>query len=127
MSTQVEIAARLVEAREAKGMSGAQLARELGMSQQKYHPYEHDREMKASMIVKVCAVLECSPSWLLGIRDDGMNLPPESELLKSLKQEFEKLNTKGKKKAVEDVGELVFVPEYRKSAMDAKDSDRRSA
>lgn len=117
----------MVEAREAMGFSGAQLASRLGMSQQRYYPYEHDREMKATMIVKVCAILECSPSWLLGVKDQGQALPPESELLKSLKREFAKLNASGQKKAVEDVGELSFVPEYKKRGLDAKGSERWSA
>ena len=93
MTDQSEIAARLVKAREAKGMSGAQLARKLGMSQQKYHPYEHEREMKSSMITQVCAILECSPSWLLGMDDEGMHLPKESELLKALKAESKKIDS----------------------------------
>jgi len=123
MTSRSEIAARLVEAREAKGLSGAQLARELGMSQQKYHPYEHEREMKASMIVQVCAILECSPSWLLGIQDEGKRLAPESELLKALRREFEKMNEKGQRRAVESVRELSFVPEYQKNALQADKAD----
>lgn len=108
-------------------MSGAEMARRLGMSQQKYHPYEHEREMKSSMLIKVCAILECSPSWLLGMNEEGRHLPPESKLLKALKTEFAKLNAKGQEKAVRDVGELAFVPEYKKSEMDAESDSRRTA
>ena len=131
MSSQAEITARLIEAREAKGLSGAQLARLLGMSQQKYHPYEHEREMKASMIVQVCAVLECSPSWLLGVQEEGPHLPPESELLKALKREFAKLNNRGQQKAVDNTRDLTYLPEYRKrtdpEVLDAESGERRTA
>lgn len=127
MTTQAEIVARLIEAREAKGLSGAQLASKLGMSQQRYYPYEHEREMKVSMLVKVCAILECSPSWLLGVKESGGFLPPESDLLKSLKREFAKLNQSGQRKAVADVSELSFVPEYKKRELDAEGSERWSA
>ena len=87
--------------------------------------------MKASMIVQVCAVLECSPSWLLGVQEEGQHLPPESELLKALKREFAKLNNRGQQKAVDNTRDLTYVPEYRKradsEALDAESGERRPA
>ena len=80
------------------------------MSQQKYHPYEHGREMKSNMINKICAVLECSPNWLLGYHDIGRQLEPEPLLLKQLKDAFNRLNDQGQQEAVKRVQELTHVP-----------------
>lgn len=103
---------RLVLAREAVGMSQADLAKKLGMSQQAYHNYEHGREMKESMIKQVCAILECSPSWLLGMSDEGQQLPPESPLLIALKESFLRLNDKGQKKVIGYAEDLTGNSEY---------------
>ena len=82
------------------------------MSQQKYLPYEHGREMKSNMITKICAVLECSPNWLLGYHDIGRQLEPEPLLLKQLKDAFNRLNDQGQQEAVKRVQELTHVPDY---------------
>ncbi len=103
---------RLIQAREAKGLTQADMARELKMTQQSYFHYEHGREMKASMIVKVCAILECSPGWLIGHEEEGQHLPPESPLLKRLKEAFNELNNKGQKKVVGYAEDLTGNVEY---------------
>lgn len=103
---------RLREARNSKGWSQSDLAERLGMSQQRYNNYEHDRELKSGMIIQICAILECSPNWLLGVKDTGMQLAPDSLLLKQLKDAFAKLNEHGKQEAVKRVTELSVVPEY---------------
>lgn len=106
---------RLRIAREEKGWSQQEFARRLGMSQQKYHPYEHGREMKTGMLVKVCAVLECSPNWLLGVKESGMHLEPDSLLLHQLKEAFNRLNEEGQQEAVKRVTELSELPRYTES------------
>lgn len=103
---------RLIQAREAMKLTQADMARKLEMKQQSYCHYEHGREMKASMIVKVCAILECSPGWLIGADDKGEHLPPESPLLKRLKEAFEMLNSKGQKKVVGYAEDLTGNFEY---------------
>lgn len=103
---------RLAIARDAKGLNQKELANMLGMTQQTYNPYEHGREMKASMIVKVCAILECSPGWLVGVEEEGQHLPPESPLLKRLKEAFNELNNKGQKKVVGYAEDLTGNVEY---------------
>ena len=120
-----EMGERIKCAREAKKLTQQQMADYFGITKQGWQNYEYGREMKSGMIVQVCAILECSPSWLLGIKDEGMHLPPESELLKALKAEFEKLNDKGQKKAVENTHDLTFVPEYSKSEADEVDAGGR--
>jgi len=103
---------RLRAAREEKGWSQAEIAAKLGMSQQKYHPYEHGRELKSGMILSVCAILECSPNWLLGYHDTGMHLAPDSLLLKQLKDAFNQLNDRGEQEAVKRVQELSMLEDY---------------
>lgn len=111
MST-LNFSERLVAAREAKGLSQKEMAESLGMKQPSYNYYEHGREMKASMIVKVCAILECSPGWLVGAEEEGQHLPPESPLLKRLKEAFNELNNKGQKKVVGYAEDLTGNVEY---------------
>ncbi|MBR2838966.1 MAG: helix-turn-helix transcriptional regulator [Kiritimatiellae bacterium] len=106
MADRLETWDRLAIARNNKGLSQAALAEKLGMSQQKYHPYEHGREMKSGMIVQVCAILECSPSWLLGVAEEGQQLPPDSPLLMRLKAAFEQLNPTGQTKVVDYAEDL---------------------
>ena len=107
-----EIGARLAEARKAKGMTQTQMAEIFGITDVAWRNYEKGRELKSGMIIKICAVLECSPNWLLGVKDTGMNLPPESALLKALKEAFEQLSEPGQKEAVKRVQELTKLPEY---------------
>lgn len=108
----MEVWDRLKAAREERGWSQSVMAGKLHMSQQKYHPYEHGREMKSGMILSVCAVLECSPNWLLGYHDTGMHLAPESLLLRQLKDAFEQLNGDGQQEAVKRVEELTELSRY---------------
>lgn len=107
-----EAGARLAEARNAKGLTQKQMADEFGLTPQAWANYEYGREMKAGMIKQVCAILECSPSWLLGMAEEGEHLPPESPLLKALKESFEQLNVKGQKKVVGYAEDLTGNVEY---------------
>lgn len=106
-----DLGARLASARKAKGFTQEQMASLFGITKQAYQNYEYGREMKSSMIVKICAVLECSPSWLLGIKESGQYLAPESPLLVALKVAFEELNDKGKRKVVTYAEDLSCNPE----------------
>lgn len=63
-------------------------------------------------MVQICAVLECSPNWLLGVKDEGMTLSPDSALLKELKAAFDRLSEPGQREAVKRVQELTKLPEY---------------
>lgn len=108
----LDICDRLAIAREAKGLSQADVARMLGMKQQTYHNFEHGRDMKAGMIKEVCAILECSPSWLLGMTERGQQLPPESPLMVALKESLAKLNDKGQRKVAAYADDLTGNSEY---------------
>lgn len=70
---------RLKIARELKGYSQQEFALLLDMTQQAYSPYESKREMKATMLKRVCRILGCTPSWLLGLKEDGACVPEESK------------------------------------------------
>ncbi|MDR3136751.1 MAG: helix-turn-helix domain-containing protein [Coriobacteriales bacterium] len=107
-----ETGRRLAEARVAKGYTQKEMAEMFCISQPAYQNYEYGREMKSVMIVKVCAVLECSPEWLLGVEGEGQHLPPESKLLKDLKAAFELLNGKGQQKVVGFARDMARISEY---------------
>lgn len=103
---------RLKKAREAKSLTQKQMAEILGITSNAYQLYEYGNEISSGRLVQICAVLECSPNWLLGVKDTGMNLPPESALLKALKEAFERLSEPGQREAVKRVQELTKLPEY---------------
>ena len=110
-----EMGARLAAARKAKGFTQKRMGDYFGITQVAWQNYEYGREMKSSMIKQVCAILECSPSWLLGISDDGQQLPPESPLLIALKDSFAHLNDAGQRKVVGYAEDLAGNAEYRVS------------
>lgn len=64
---------RVAEARNLAGMTQQEAADGLGMSLQGYQYYEYGkRDLKASMIRKMCQVFGCSATYLL-----GMNVEPD--------------------------------------------------
>ena len=98
---------RLKAIREEKGVSQQDLADFLGISQQAYSYYENGREMKASMLKKACTYLGCTPSWLLGLKeDDPANLYGEKRRSMPLTMNeiglihmYQSLNANGKRAA----------------------------
>lgn len=61
---------RIAEARKRAGMTQAQLAEALGVTQQSVQYYEYGtRDIKGSLIRKMCDVLGCSAAYLLGMDD----------------------------------------------------------
>jgi len=103
---------RLAAARNAMGYTQKQMAEMFGISDVAWRNYEKGRELKSGMIIQICAILECSPNWLLGVKDEGMHLPPNSLLLRQLKSAFEELSDEGQREAVKRVQELTKLPEY---------------
>lgn len=103
---------RLKSAREAKPLTQKQMAEILGITTNAYQNYEYGKEISSGRLVQICAILECSPNWLLGVKDEGMTLPPDSALLRELKAAFDKLSEPGQREAVKRVQELTQLPEY---------------
>lgn len=114
---------RLAKARKAKSYTQRQMADAFGISEVAWRNYEKGRELRSGMIISICAVLECSPNWLLGYHDTGMHLAPDSLLLKQLKEAFKQLNGEGQQEAVKRVQELTEIQRYvetgEKDASDA--------
>lgn len=103
---------RLAEARKAKGYTQRQMAEVFDITEVAWRNYEKGRELRSGMIVSICAVLECSPNWLLGVKETGMHLAPDSLLLKQLKDAFRQLNGEGQQEAVKRVQELTEIQRY---------------
>lgn len=123
-----EAGMRLASARKAKKMTQQQMADHFGMTKQAWQYYEKGREMKAGMIKEVCAILECSPSWLLGMTERGRQLPPESPLMVALKESLSKLNDKGQRKVAAYADDLTGNSEYVVRAKSTlQDSEVRGA
>jgi transcriptional regulator with XRE-family HTH domain len=110
------IGRRLKSARETKGITQKQMAEVLGMTTNAYQNYEYGSEMSSGRIIQICAVLECSPNWLLGVNDEPMSIPPDSALLRELRELFDELSTEGQREALRRVRELTRLDEYRKAA-----------
>ena len=66
------IGQRIVEARQAKGMSQAAVARNLGVKTSTLAAWEHNRsEPRSNRLVMLAGILGVSPLWLL----EGENTP----------------------------------------------------
>lgn len=109
-----EIGQRLANARMARGYTQKQMAEVFGISDVAWRNYEKGRELKSGMIVQICAILECSPNWLLGINDEGMTLSHDDPHLKSLIELWNELSTDGQREALRRVRELSRLPEYQR-------------
>lgn len=107
-----EMGKRLRQAREMVGLRQEDVAKKLGLTTTAYQNYEYGREISSGRLVQICAVLECSPNWLLGYHDEGMRLAPDSLLLHQLREAFDQLNDEGKQEAVKRVQNLAYVPAY---------------
>ena len=102
----IETGKRLATARRAKGYTQKQMAEIFGITQQGYRYFEHGRQIKSLMLVKLCSILECSPSWLLGVKEEGQHLEPEDPIMARLNAACDKLNDKGKKKVADYAEDL---------------------
>lgn len=107
-----EMGKRLRDKRESLGFSQSYVASKIGVTPGAYQNYEYGKEISSGRLIQICAILECSPNWLLGYHDTGMQLAPDSLLLKQLRDAFDQLNETGKQKAVECVQNLTYVPAY---------------
>lgn len=106
-----EIGERLAIARKSKGFTQSDMAGFFSITQQAYRRFEHGREIKATMLVKLCAILECSPSWLLGIKEEGQHLAPEDPIMVRIRATCVRLNDKGKRKVASYADDLSCNPE----------------
>ena len=113
-----EMGKRLRNRREELGLSQKDVANRIGVTPGAYQNYEYGKEISSGRIIQICAVLECSPNWLLGYHDTGRQLAPDSLLLKQLKNAFKLLNDEGQQEAVKRVRDLTYNPTYvgKKSA-----------
>ena len=107
-----EMGKRLRTKREEMHLSQKELAARIGITPGAYQNYEYGKEISSGRLVQICAILECSPNWLLGYHDKGKQLAPDSLLLKQLKDAFDILNDHGKQEAVKRVKELGNTAEY---------------
>jgi transcriptional regulator with XRE-family HTH domain len=71
---------RVAAAREALGLSQAQLARRLGVKAQTVASWESDRsEPRANKLQMLAALLNVSMVWLMTGEGDGLSSPDEAE------------------------------------------------
>lgn len=107
-----EMGRRLRSKREEMGLSQKDVAAKIGITPGAYQNYEYGKEISSGRLVQICAVLECSPNWLLGYHDQGQYLASDSLLLKQLRAAFDNLNESGQKEAVRRVEELGEISRY---------------
>lgn len=119
----MDTSARLKKLRKEKGYTQEEFASAIGLSQGAYSYYEVGREMKSSMIVKVCATLGCSPGWLLGVSESGEKLPEDSDAMIRLREQFEKLNEEGQEKVIDYASDLKSSGRYLKSRANERVQD----
>ena len=103
---------RIKQARKEKQITQSEMASHLGITLQAYQRYEYGNELRSSVIIALCAKLECSPSWLLGIKEKGKHLDASDPLMIALHERCSELNLTGQKKIVDYAGDLACNPEY---------------
>lgn len=104
---------RIKQARKNKGFTQTEMASHLGITLQAYQRYEYGHELRSSVIISLCAKLECSPSWILGIKEEGGSLDDSDPLMVALRERCDELNLSGQKKIVEYASDLACNPKYR--------------
>lgn len=107
-----EIGNRLKQAREAKGMTQEDMGKLFNMTAQGYSRYERGTDIRGTLLIQFCSVLECSPDWILGVTTKGKQLHPESELLIALKKTVLSLNQEGQRKVSEYASDIASSPKY---------------
>jgi len=109
-----EIGKRLRIARENRGFTQAEMGELLGITDVGYSRYEKGSDLRSTLIILFCEKLECSPSWLLGVEEEGMRLPPESPILRDLRAACELLNKEGQNRLVGYANDMLDTPKFRK-------------
>ena len=105
-----EMGKRLRQARESLKLRQEDVAKCLGLTTTAYQNYEYGREISSGRILQICAVLECSPNWLLGYSDEGEHLAENSLMLHQLREAFVALNDVGQQKVTEYAQDLTHNP-----------------
>ncbi|MBD5459127.1 MAG: helix-turn-helix transcriptional regulator [Lachnospiraceae bacterium] len=108
---------RIHEKRKENGITLAQIAEKLGVTEATAQRYERGN-IKSIPYEHMCAygeILHCSPSYLMGW---DAKEHPKTESLKII-QYYEKLNDVGKQEAEKRVEELTHLPRYTLEVMAA--------
>ena len=86
---------RLVFAREAAGLSTAQLARRIGVTTDSLRAWESDRYTpRANRLVTIAGVLNVSAAWLLSGGGDGPSESPVTTEMLAIRTDIERLRKK---------------------------------
>jgi len=107
-----EMGKRLAEARKKKHYTQKQMAEIFEITEVAWRNYEKGRELRSGMIISICAVLECSPNWLLGYSEEGAHLAENSLMLRQLREAFDSLNAVGQQKVAEYAQDIAQNPAY---------------
>jgi len=107
-----EVGMRLRNKRESLGLNQSDVAKAIGVSTGAYQNYEYGKEISSGRILQICAVLKCSPNWLLGYSEEGAHLAEGSLMLRQLREAFDALNEVGQQEAVKAVQNLTYNPAY---------------
>lgn len=107
-----EMGNRLKELRQSLRLRQEDVAQRIGVSTGAYQFYESGSEIPSGRILQICAVLKCSPNWLLGYSDEGAHLAENSLMLRQLREAFDALNDIGQQKVVEYAKDLTHIPAY---------------
>lgn len=106
----MEMSRRIKERRVLMGYTQEELGEKLGLQKSAIAKYENGRveNIKRSVIANMAKILECSPSYLMGLEDIESQIEPSSKIM----QHYDQLNDLGKHEAEKRVEELTFLPKY---------------
>ena len=105
------MAERIKERRKAMGYTQTELGEKIGVQASAIAKYENGRveNIKRSVIANMAKVLDCSPSYLMGL--DKKESPKEEPSPKIMRH-YNQLNDIGKREAEKRVEELTYIPQY---------------
>lgn len=93
------------------GYTQTELGEKLGLKASAIAKYENGRvkNMKRSVIAKMAKVLDCSPSYLMGLEEENQSRESPPKIL----QYYEMLNDIGKHEATKRVEEMTHLSQYK--------------
>ncbi|MDR2957239.1 MAG: helix-turn-helix domain-containing protein [Coriobacteriales bacterium] len=106
------ISHRLRIARESSGLTQKAMGQQLNMTPQGYARYEKGSDISSTLLLKCCAILGCSSSWLLGTTDEVRPTLFKNEELAELSEKFNSLNKKSQKCLIEYAELLASHPRF---------------
>jgi len=110
---------RIWRARDALGLTLADLAERLGLAEETVGEWERDRaEPRADALARLAGVLSVAPSWLVAGVGEAPCAPPDREATQTIQRRLQEI-----RRLHEETGEAIAVLEAEIAALAEKSRD----